>query len=95
MTCSFQIEKLILPRQFLFDSLCLYAKFQTASVDLLNIRFDLSQTNQERTVLLNTHLRIPSARAKFTLVLQLRIINMRIRPSEVAIDLSTSEWNKF
>jgi hypothetical protein len=95
MSCCFQIEKIRLPKQFLFDSLRLYAQFQSASVDLLHLRFDLSKSSNERNVPLNVQLKVPSVRSKFTLVMQIRIINMRIRPSEVVVDLSTSEWNQF
>ena len=90
MSCCFQIERLILPRQFLFDSLRLYAKFQSTAVDLLAIRFDLTQSTTERNIPLNVQLKVPSVRSKFTLVLQIRIINMRIPPSEINVDLSTS-----
>jgi hypothetical protein len=95
MSCCFQIERITLPRQFLFDSLRLYAKFQTTAVDLLTLRFDLAQAAMERTIPLNVQLKVPSARCKFTLVLQVRIINMRISPSEVSVDLSAAEWNQF
>lgn len=90
MSCCFQIERVTLPRQFLFDSLRLYAKFQSTAVDLLTLMFDLTQASAERIIPLNVQLKIPSARSKFTLVLQVKIINMRISTSEVFIDLSAS-----
>lgn len=90
MSCCFQIERITLPRQFLFDSLRLYAKFQSTAVDLLTLRFDLTQASAERIIPLNVQLKVPSTRSKFTLVLQVRIINMRIPTSEVTVDLSAS-----
>lgn len=90
MSCSFHIERITLPRQFLFDSLRLYAKFQSTAVDLLTLRFDLTQASAERIIPLNVQLKVPSARSKFTLVLQVKIINMRIPTSEIIVDLSAS-----
>jgi hypothetical protein len=95
MSCCFQIERLILPRQFLFDSLRLYAKFQSTAVDLLAIRFDLTQSTTERNIPLNVQLKVPSVRSKFTLVLQIRVINMRIPPSEINVDLSNIDSSQF
>lgn len=95
MSCCLQIERIALPRQFLFDSLRLYAKFQTTAVELLSSRFDLAQASAERTIPINIQLKVPSVRSKFALVLQVRIINMRVPPAEVIVDLSASEWNQF
>lgn len=95
MSCCFQVERIVLPRQFLFDSLRLYAKFQSATVDLISLGFDLSQSTNERIIPLNVQLKIPLTRTKFSLVLQVKIINMRVPPSEVTVDLAITDSNQF
>lgn len=95
MSCCFQVERIVLPRQFLFDSIRLYAKFQSTAVDLLALRFDLSQATTERNIPLNVQLRIPFTRSKFSLVMQVRIINMRVPPCEVTVDLAIKDCNQF
>lgn len=95
MSCCFEVERIVLPRHFLFDSLQLYAQFQSAAATLAQLRFDLLQAQAERIVGLHVQLKVPHVRSKFKLVMQLKIINMRIKPCEVLVDLGGSARNQL
>lgn len=88
MSCCFEVERIILPKHFLFDSLQLYAQFQSAAATLAQLKFDILQSQAERVVGLNVQLKVPRVRSKFKMVMMVKIINMRIRPCEVEVDLA-------
>lgn len=95
MSCCFEVERIVLPRHFLFDSLQLHAQFQSAAATLAHLKFDILQSQKERAVGLNVQLKVPQARSRFKLVLQVKIINMRMRPCEVEVDLAGSSQLEY
>lgn len=95
MTNCLQIESIKLQKGVLFDSLQLYLQFTSTTVEILNLKYDFSQGKGERNVMVNVQLKIPPSRNRFKMVVQLKIINMRIAPSEVEVDLSSEDVGNY
>jgi hypothetical protein len=84
-----------LQKGFLFDSLRLYLQFTSAAVDISNLKYEHSQAKGERNVSINVQLKIPPSRNKFKMVVQIKIINMRIPLSEIEVDLSSEDLARY
>jgi hypothetical protein len=90
-----QIEQLILPPRFLFDTLTLTARFQTLQTQLARLSFNLSDAHSSRRLPLNLQLKVPTALSHLTLVLEVSIINMHIEPVEMKVELGSSRKMQY
>ena len=95
MTSCLQIESIRLQKGILFDSLRLYLQFTSTVVEIFNLKYDHLQAKGVRDVMVNVQLKIPPSRNKFKMVVQLKIINMRIPLSEVEVDLSSDDKEQY
>ena len=95
MTNCFQIESIKMQKGALFDSLRLFLQFTSTVVEIFNLKYDFSQAKGERNVNINVQLKIPVSRSKFKMVVELKIINMRIPLSVVEVDLSSEDIGQY
>jgi hypothetical protein len=82
-----QIERIRLPKLFIFDQLALEAKFITTKVNLVTLGFKATESMKERTVHSNVRLKVPASRSKFVLRLEVTIINLAVPAVEIDVDL--------